>query len=180
MRNFCVDDALAVAYNVEEVSQSGIKWGIPHNQCFTSMFIGEYAHTIDPKKRLALPSKFRGELGSKIVVTRGLDNCLFVYPMKVWETLATKLGALPVGEAGTRSFIRIMLAGAADIELDSQGRILLPEYLKSDGGLKKDVTIVGLFDRLEIWDTVKWQKYKAQAEKNTGKIAEELGKLGVY
>ena len=144
------------------------------------MFIGEYSHTIDPKKRLALPSKFRGELGSKVVVTRGLDSCLFVYPMKVWEELASKLGTLPVGEAGTRSFTRLMLAGAADIDLDSQGRILLPEYLKTDGGLKKEVTIVGLFNRLEIWDTSKWSKYKVQAEKNTGKIAEELGKLGVY
>jgi MraZ protein len=144
------------------------------------MFIGEYSHTIDPKKRLALPSKFRGELGNKVVVTRGLDNCLFVYPMKVWEELATKLGTLPVGEAGTRSFIRVMLAGATDVELDSQGRVLLPEYLKNDGGLKKEVTIVGLFNRLEIWDTVKWNKYKSQAEKNTGKIAEDLGKLGIY
>lgn len=144
------------------------------------MFIGEYAHTIDPKKRLALPSKFRGELGSKVVVTRGLDNCLFVYPMKVWEDIATKLGTLPVGEASTRSFIRMMLAGAADVDVDSQGRILLPEYLKADGDLKKDVTIVGLFNRLEIWDTAQWKKYKTQAEKNTGKIAEDLGKLGVY
>lgn len=144
------------------------------------MFIGEYNHTIDPKKRLALPSKFRGELGSKVIVTRGLDNCLFVYPMKVWDGLAEKLGSLPVGEAGTRSFIRVMLAGATDVELDSQGRVLLPEYLKADGGLKKDVTIVGLFNRLEIWDTDKWNKYKTMAEKNTGKIAEELGKLGIY
>lgn len=144
------------------------------------MFIGEYSHTIDPKKRLALPSKFRGELGSTVVVTRGLDNCLFVYPMKVWEDIATKLGTLPVGEASTRSFIRMMLAGAADVDVDSQGRILLPEYLKVDGDLKKEVTIVGLFNRLEIWDTAQWKKYKTQAEKNTGKIAEDLGKLGVY
>jgi MraZ protein len=144
------------------------------------MFIGEYSHTIDPKKRLALPSKFRGELGSKVVVTRGLDNCLFVYPIKVWEEIATKLGTLPVGEASTRSFIRVMLAGAADIELDSQGRILIPEYLKNDGGLAKDVTIVGLFNRLEIWDSNEWKAYKSKAEKNTGEIAEELGKLGVY
>jgi len=100
--------------------------------------------------------------------------------MKVWEELATKLGTLPVGEAGTRSFIRVMLAGATDVELDSQGRVLLPEYLKADGGLKKEVTIVGLFNRLEIWDTAKWNKYKSQAEKNTGKIAEDLGKLGIY
>jgi len=100
--------------------------------------------------------------------------------MKVWEELASKLGTLPVGEAGTRSFTRLMLSGAIDVELDNQGRILLPEYLKVDGGLKKDVTIVGLFNRLEIWDTNRWNKYKTQAEKNTGKIAEELGKLGVY
>ena len=144
------------------------------------MFIGEYSHTIDPKKRLALPSKFRRELGNKVIVTRGLDHCLFVYPMKVWEELATKLGTLPVGEAGTRSFIRVMLAGATDVELDSQGRVLLPEYLKHDGGLKKEVTIVGLFNRLEIWDSAKWDKYKSQAEKNTSKIAEDLGKLGIY
>lgn len=144
------------------------------------MFIGEYQHSIDPKKRLALPSKFRGELGNKVVVTRGLDNCLFVYPIKVWEELATKLGNLPVGEAGTRSFIRVMLAGATDVELDSQGRILVPEYLKQDGGLTKEVTVVGLFNRLEIWDTKRWNTYKAAAEKNTGKIAEDLGKLGIY
>ncbi len=144
------------------------------------MFIGEYSHTIDPKKRLALPSKFRGELGSRVVVTRGLDDCLFVYPMKVWEGLAEKLGNLPVGEAGTRSFIRLMLAGATDVDLDSQGRVLVPEYLKSYAGLRKDVVVVGLYNRLEIWSEEKWKKYKQSAEKNTGKIAEELGKLGVY
>ena len=144
------------------------------------MFIGEYSHSIDPKKRLALPSKFRGELGNRVVVTRGLDRCLFVYPMKVWEEIASKLGNLPVGESGTRSFIRLMLSGAVDTELDSQGRVLLPEYLKNDAGLKKEVTIVGIYNRLEIWDEDAWKKYKQNAEKNTGKIAEELGKLGVY
>jgi len=145
-----------------------------------SMFIGEYAHSIDVKKRLALPSKFRGELGGKVVVTRGLDDCLFVYPMKVWEVLAEKLGSLPVGEAGTRSFIRLMLSGATDVEMDSQGRILLPEYLKDYAGLSKDVTVAGLFNRLEVWDTQKWKTYKTDAEKNSGEIAEQLGKLGVY
>ena len=144
------------------------------------MFIGEYSHSIDPKKRLALPSKFRGELGNRVVVTRGLDRCLFVYPMKVWEEIASKLGNLPVGESGTRSFIRLMLSGAVDTELDSQGRVLLPEYLKNDAGLKKEVIIVGIYNRLEIWDEDAWKKYKQNAEKNTGKIAEELGKLGVY
>ncbi|MEP7162660.1 MAG: division/cell wall cluster transcriptional repressor MraZ [Candidatus Moraniibacteriota bacterium] len=144
------------------------------------MFIGEYEHSIDPKKRLALPSKFRNELGERVVVTRGLDHSLFVYPMRVWETLAERLGSLPVGETGTRSFTRLMLAGASDVELDSQGRILIPEYLKVAAGLKKTVTVVGLYNRLEIWDTSAWKKYKTQAEKQTEKIANELGKLGVY
>lgn len=144
------------------------------------MFIGEYSHSIDAKKRLALPSKFRGELGSKVVVTRGLDDCLFVYPMKVWEVLAEKLGSLPVGEAGTRSFIRLMLSGATDVDMDGQGRVLLPEYLKEYAGLDKEVTVAGLFNRLEIWDVKKWSDYKSEAEKNSGEIAEQLGKLGVY
>ncbi len=144
------------------------------------MFIGEYQHSIDPKKRVALPSKFRGELGSRVVVTRGMDKCLFVYPMKTWEKLAEKLGSLPVGEAGTRSFIRLMLAGAVDVDIDKQGRVLIPDYLKEYAGLKKEVTVAGLFDRLEIWDKNKWNLYKKKAEKNSDEIAEQLGKLGVY
>lgn len=147
---------------------------------FTPVFIGEYNHTIDPKKRLAMPSRFRGELGSKVVVTRGLDDCLFVYPMKVWEEIAAKLGTMPVGEAGTRSFTRMMLAGAVDVDLDSQGRVLVPDYLKSYAGLRKDTVIVGLYNRLEIWSEDRWKKYKGLAEKQTGKIAEQLGRLGVY
>lgn len=144
------------------------------------MFIGEYSHSIDPKRRVALPSKFRSELGSRVVVTRGLDAALFVYPMKVWETLAEKLGSLPIGESSTRSFTRLMLAGATDVELDGQGRVLIPDYLKDYAGLRKNVVVVGLYNRLEIWGEEKWKAYKAGAEKNTGKIAEELGKLGVY
>jgi len=144
------------------------------------MFIGEYQHSIDPKKRLAVPIKFRGELKNKVVVTRGLDKCLFIYPMKVWEKLAEKLGALPVGESGTRSFVRTMLAGATDVEVDKQGRVLIPDYLKAYAGLKKEVVIAGLYNRLEIWDERKWKEYKQGAEKNTDEIAEQLGKLGVY
>jgi MraZ protein len=144
------------------------------------MFIGEYSHSIDPKRRVAMPSKFRTELGTRVVVTRGLDSSLFVYPMKVWEELAAKLGNMPVGESGTRSFIRLMLAGASDTELDSQGRVLIPDYLKEYASLRKNVVVVGLYNRLEVWDETKWKSYKTSAEKNTGKIAEELGKLGAY
>jgi MraZ protein len=144
------------------------------------MFIGEYSHSIDSKKRLAVPSKFRNELKRKMVVTRGLDKCLFVYPLRVWEELANKLGNLPVGESNTRSFIRLMLAGAVDVEVDGQGRVLIPDYLKEYAGLGKNVVIAGLFNRLEIWDEKRWQDYKKNAEKNTDEIAEQLGKLGVY
>lgn len=144
------------------------------------MFIGEYQHSIDPKKRLAVPSKFRVELKNKVVVTRGLDKCLFVYPMKVWQELAEKLGALPVGESGTRSFIRLMLAGATDVEIDKQGRVLIPDYLKEYAELDRNVVIAGIYNRLEIWDELKWNEYKKNAEKNTDEIAEQLGKLGVY
>lgn len=144
------------------------------------MFIGEYSHSIDPKKRLAVPSKFRGELKNKVVITRGLDKCLFIYPMRVWQELAGKLGTLPVGESATRSFIRLMLAGAVDVEVDKQGRILVPDFLKQYAGLNKNVVIAGIYNRLEIWDEKKWKAYKKSAEKNTDEIAEQLGKLGVY
>lgn len=144
------------------------------------MFIGEYKHNIDLKKRLALPSKFRKDLGKSIVITRGLDNCLFVYPMKTWKELAEKLGTMPIGESATRSFVRLMLAGAVDVNSDSQGRVLIPDYLKEYANLDKNVVVAGLFNRLEIWDEKEWDKYKQNAEKNTEEIAENLGKLGIY
>ena len=144
------------------------------------MFIGEYQHSVDPKKRLALPSKFRKELGTRVVVTRGLDKCLFVYPLKTWKELAEKLGTLPMGQSSTRSFVRLMLAGAIDSDVDSQGRILLPEYLKEYAGLSRSVTVAGLFNRLDIWDEKKWKSYRNKAEESSDKVAEQLGELGIY
>lgn len=144
------------------------------------MFIGEYSHNIDPKKRLAIPSKFRDTFGGKAVVTRGLDKCLFIYPIKTWEELSSKLGSLPMGESGTRSFVRLMLAGAVDVDIDKLGRVLIPDYLKDYAGLGKEVVVAGLYNRLEVWDSAKWSQYKKEAEKNTDEIAEQLGKLGIY
>lgn len=157
-----------------------MKWGNVGNFEKTAMFIGEYTHSIDAKKRLSLPSRVRGELGGRVVVTRGLDQCLFVYPMKTWEALAEKLGSMPIGEGGTRSFVRLMLAGAFDTEVDRQGRILIPDALKDYAGLEKDVIVAGLWNRLEVWDDVKWKQYKSEAEGNSGRIAEELGRVGAY
>ena len=143
------------------------------------MLIGEFIHTIDPKKRLAIPSKLRKEIGEKAVLTKGLDNCLFLYPIREWETLAQKLGNLSMGQANTRSFVRSLLSGAVEVDFDSLGRILVPDYLKNWSDLKKKVVIVGVFNRLEIWDQENWNKYKEQIEKNTDAIAEKLGELGM-
>ena len=143
------------------------------------MFIGEYSHTIDKKKRVAIPSKFRKELGKRAVITRGLDNCLVMYPMKEWQTLAEKLGSLPATQVDARGFARIMLAGAMDVNLDNLGRILIPDYLKNYAFLKKNVVITGIFNRLEVWDEKRWQEYKKKTEMAVGDMAERLKELGV-
>jgi len=144
------------------------------------VFIGEYNHTIDSKRRIAIPSKFRARFKKGAVVTRGLDNCLFVYPIDTWKEIAEKLGTMPIGERGTRSFVRLVLAGAFEAEVDSQGRILLPESLVLFAGLGKRAVVAGLFNRLEVWDEKRWNNFKKVAEKNQDKIADELGKLGIF
>ena len=143
------------------------------------MFIGEYNYSVDTKGRLAIPSKFRAALKSGAVVTRGLDNCLFVYTKTEWTVLAKKLASLPISQANSRAFSRLMLAGAMDVKLDGQGRVILPDYLRQYAAVKKKVVIAGLFNRLEIWDETKWKSYKNQTEKDGNEIAEHLGELGV-
>ncbi len=143
------------------------------------MFIGEYIHTIDQKKRLSIPAKFRKTFGKKAVITKGLDNCLFVYPFSEWEKLAHKLSQLPLARADARSFARLMLAGAMEVEIDSLGRILIPDYLREYANLGKKVVIGGLFNRLEIWNEKAWKKYKKETHKDDDKIAERLQELGI-
>lgn len=143
------------------------------------MLIGEYTHTLDPKKRLALPSKFRKELGKKVVVTRGLDNCLFVYPMKTWQKVSEKIAELPMGQADTRGFGRFMLAGAVETDIDSIGRILVPDFLKDFAGLETLVSVIGVHDRVELWDEKVWAGYKGRIEKQADALAEKLGEIGV-
>src|SRR3989344_8532696 len=143
------------------------------------MLIGQYQHTIDIKKRLALPVKFRGELGSKVIVTKGVENCLVVYTEKEWEVMASKLGNLPVSQNEARSFARHLLASATEVELDKLGRILLPDYLKNYADLKKNVVVAGLSNRLEIWDEEKWDDYRKNAEKGVEEIVSKLGPLGI-
>ena len=143
------------------------------------MFIGEYSHNLDVKGRLAVPAKFRDKLKEGAVVTRGLDNCLFLYTKDEWAKSAQKLANLPTSQSKARAYARLMLAGAMDVDCDAQGRINLPEYLRKFASLDKKVIVAGLFDRLEIWDEAKWEEYKTAAEAESVEIAETLGELGV-
>ena len=143
------------------------------------MFISEYSHNLDDKGRMAIPAKFRRELAKGAVVTRGLDNCLFLYTKTEWAKLAEKLAALPISQSNSRAFSRLMLAGAMDVELDKQGRVILPEYLRKFASIKKTLVVAGLYNRLEIWDEELWNKYKNQTEAESGTIAEKMGELGV-
>ncbi|MFA6105047.1 MAG: division/cell wall cluster transcriptional repressor MraZ [Patescibacteria group bacterium] len=143
------------------------------------MFIGEYSHNLDDKGRLAIPAKFRNQVKKGAVVTRGLDNCLFLYTKSEWEKLAEKLATLPISQSNSRAFSRLMLAGAMDVEVDKQGRIILPEYLRRFAGLKKEVVLAGLYSRIEIWDAGEWNVYKSQTEKESGNIAERMAELGI-
>lgn len=143
------------------------------------MFIGEYIHTLDTKKRLAIPSRFRKELGKKGVITKGLDNCLILYPQKEWEKIAEKLGSLPTTQSDARSFARVMLSGAMEVKIDNLGRILIPDYLKEYASFKKEVAIIGLFNRIEIWSLENWKEYKKKAEVSVEDVAEKLKELGI-
>jgi MraZ protein len=144
------------------------------------MLIGEYQHVLDSKKRVAIPAKLRKEIGETAILTRGLNNCLFLYPMEQWQKLTEKLSGLSTGQGDTRGFLRLLFSGAAEVEFDGLGRMLIPEYLKNYAGLRQRATIVGAYERLEIWDEERWTNYKAEVEKNTDMIAEKLGELGLY
>ena len=142
------------------------------------MFIGEYEHTLDEKKRVSLPRQFRTGLGKKMVMTRGLDNCLFVYSRHSWESVARKLQELSFAQADTRGFNRFILSGAAEVETDAAGRILIPEHQRQFAGLKKNIVFAGVSDRVEVWDADVWKAYKAGIEKKADALAEKLGEVG--
>jgi MraZ protein len=143
------------------------------------MLIGEYKHTLDPKKRLSVPSKWRKDLGGRLIVTRGLDNCLFVYPQKEWKLITAKVGQLPLGQADTRGFNRFFLSGAVEVEVDSVGRILVPDFLKDFAGLDSKVVLAGIYDRVEIWAEDAWEAYKKRIEGQADALAQKLGEIGV-
>lgn len=146
---------------------SGEKWGI-------FMFMGEYHHSIDEKKRLIVPSKFREELGEKFIITRGIENCLFVYSIESWNKITQKLESLPFTKKDARAFVRFFLSGATVAEFDKQGRVNITSPLVSYANIKKDCVIIGTGDRLEVWSEEDWNSFFDSASINMSDIAENL------
>lgn len=143
------------------------------------MFLGEYSHTIDSKGRLTIPARFRAELAQGMVVTRGLDRCLLVYPLPEWDKLAQRINGLPITQKDARTFTRLIYSGAIHCEPDRQGRILLPQYLREYAGIDNESVVIGLYARLEIWNPIRWQEVRKKVEEEGDIIAEQLADLGI-
>ena len=143
------------------------------------VFIGEYLHSIDAKGRVIIPSKFREELGDNFIMTKGLDNCLFVYPKSEWESFESKLKQLPLTSRDARAFVRLFFAGATECELDKQGRVTIPLNLRDHGKVDKDVVIIGVSTRVEIWGKEEWEQYNKAADLSYDDIAEKMAQLGI-
>lgn len=143
------------------------------------MFIGEYQHSVDEKGRIAMPVRFRAKMSDGAVVTKGLDNCLSVYTVQEWEKLAKRLASLPLTNSASRAFARMMLAGATQVNIDRQGRITIPAYLREYAGIKNTVVVAGLYSRVEIWDQENWKGYKSDTESDAAAVAEKLEDLGI-
>lgn len=138
------------------------------------MFMGEYHHTIDEKGRIIIPSKFREDLGEKFIITRGIENCLFVYSLSSWEKITNKLESLPFTKKDARQFVRFFLSGATTAEFDKQGRVNITSPLISYANLQKDCVVIGTGDRLEIWSQEDWNAFFESASSNMSDIAENL------
>ncbi len=143
------------------------------------MFIGEYQHTLDPKNRVIMPAKFREELGDRFVMTKGLDNCLFVYSLREWSIVEEKLKNLPMTNKDARAFVRFFFAGANEGEIDKQGRTLIPTGLKQYANIDKDVVIIGVSTRIEIWSADQWNKFNDDANISYEDVAEKMSQLGI-
>ncbi|HEY8464297.1 MAG TPA: division/cell wall cluster transcriptional repressor MraZ [Bacillota bacterium] len=143
------------------------------------MFMGEFQHSLDDKGRLIIPAKLRDGLGEKFIVTRGLDNCLFVYPMDQWKVLEEKIKELPTSHADTRAFVRMFFSGAVEVELDKQGRIVIPQHLRDHARIERDVYVIGVSTKVEIWAKTVWEQYSLQAQQSYENIAETIMDIGI-
>lgn len=138
------------------------------------MFMGEFQHNFDTKGRIIVPSKFREELGERFVVTRGLDKCLFAYPMAEWSIIEEKLKKLPLTKKDARAFTRFFFSGAVECEVDKQGRINIPQPLRNYAGLDKECVVIGVSNRIEFWASENWEEYFNESEESFAEIAENL------
>ncbi len=143
------------------------------------MFIGEYQHTLDTKGRIIIPSKFREELGEEFFMTKGLDNCIFVYPKEEWIILEEKLKTLPLTNSDARAFIRFFFSGASEGSLDKQGRVLIPANLREHSKLDKEAVVIGVSTRMEIWSKEEWDAYNNDDNLSYDSIAEKMAELGI-
>ena len=143
------------------------------------MFIGEYSHSLDSKNRIMIPSKFRSKLGERFILTKGLDHCLFIYTMDEWAKFEEKLANLPFTSKDARLFTRFFLSGAEEVEMDSQGRVLIPQSLREHANLTKDIVSIGVSNRIEIWDQESWKNYTTGDDFNPDDIAEKMADLGI-
>lgn len=143
------------------------------------MLLGEYEHSIDPKGRLAMPAKLREGLGEHFIITKGLDGCLFVYDMDQWHLLEEKLSKLPMSRKDARSITRFLFGGACEGECDKQGRVMVPANLRAHAGLEKDVIVIGVGSRAEIWDAQRWTEYNEANADDVNELAEQLADLGI-
>lgn len=143
------------------------------------MFLGEYRHALDSKGRLIIPSKFREGLGNRLIATRGLDRCLFLYPLEEWQQLENKLKTLPLAQKEARAFVRFFFSGAVECEFDRQGRITLPPALRTYAALEKDVVVIGVSNRVEVWAQEEWEPYLEEASASFAEIAEKVVDLGI-
>lgn len=143
------------------------------------MLVGQYLHSLEEKGRLAIPKKFREELGKKAVLTKGLDGCLFLFPFENWQEFEKKLAKMSLTKRDSRAFIRFLSFSAAEVRFDQQGRVLIPEHLRSFAGIVKNVVIAGVLERIEIWDKKRFDQYLTRIERDSEKIAERLEELGI-
>lgn len=156
------------------VVESGGKWSKKGKGWSGIMFMGEYQHSIDDKGRLIIPAKFRDQLGANFIATRGLDNCLFVYPSDEWAILEQKLKSLPLMKSDARAFTRFFFSGATECELDKQGRVNIPPHLREYAKLEKECMVLGVSNRVEVWSKSSWEGYYQQSEQAFNEIAEKL------
>ena len=143
------------------------------------MFIGEYEHSVDAKGRVIMPAKLRDDIGEKFIITKGLDGCLFAYSLDEWTNFESKLKTLPLTNKNARDFVRFFLSGAVECEIDKQGRFLIPGNLRTYAILEKEIIIIGVGTRIEIWNREEWKKYSSDENISADEIAENMTMLGI-